>query len=149
MQYLTRFWSNGAGCLTLCTQVIEGLVASQGVNGVANPDLINSNSFAGYTKLVERSGSILQMNEDMDVSPKFTTCLLCLTCMSSRPPRPSQNFRKHVKKPIPHRPYRYFSLSDYATLLHRSCYAYLALMILGFKLHISGLIGHQKRQNID
>ena len=132
MQYLTRFWSNGAGCLTLCTQVIEGLVASQGVNGVANPDLINSNSFAGYTKLVERAGSILQMNEDMDVSPKFTACLLWVTCMC-RLPRPSKNIKKPVKKPIPHRPCRYSSLSDYATLLLRSCYACLASITLGFK----------------
>lgn len=105
---------------------------------------------SGYTKLAERSGSILQMNEELDVG--FRQCSRGVTIMTLVLCR----LRKRSMLSLQRRRREYLMLSvywiryGYDTFLRWSCSAYslLNLALLTVILRLPGQQVYQRRQNI-
>lgn len=71
MQSQIVFWKSGANCLISCSLLLGGAVVSLEVVSLFDVTYdityIDSSVFVGYTQLVERAGSVLQMNDALDV----------------------------------------------------------------------------------
>jgi tRNA (cytosine38-C5)-methyltransferase len=80
MQFQIESYSNMVDSLTLFFPRPSGHAVLPEVGQALYCTTVCSHLFlTGYTKLVERAGSILQMNESLDVSLIFLTCFYSLT----------------------------------------------------------------------